>query len=485
MVAAGAQGPHEVGADKGPDGLGIVEIDGDRRHDGEAEHEAHDPLRRLATVEAGPDLAPMLGLLSRGSQNSTHALDQPVDAGGQQGGEEGLSPRRGTGPAGGRGTRMNTAASPTWVASVGQRSTLLVLAATKRSAARSRTASTSDWRSVKYRYTDPRDSPACVATSPIEKRASPRRRKHHSAASRMRSRSSARAGASPVHGGAVFGAQRPVPPPPLSPVAGQLNNSYHLVQSAGQSDAGGLGRESRWSFDGKTMMVTGAASGIGRATAARLLGEGARGGRCRRRPPPRPSPPVAGGAGRVAVPHLDVADEGAVADAVTEAASSGAGSTASSPPQGWRAADRSTSSTPPSGGGCLDINLTGTFNVVKHVIAQMLNSRPPTAVRGAIVTVASIEGLEGTAGGSAYNASKGGVVLLTKNMAIDYGGLGHTLNAICPGFIDTPMFRGVFGLLGMEGPGAAIVDEHKLRRMGRPDEVAAAAAFLLSETPRS
>jgi NAD(P)-dependent dehydrogenase (short-subunit alcohol dehydrogenase family) len=97
------------------------------------------------------------------------------------------------------------------------------------------------------------------------------------------------------------------------------------------------------------------------------------------------------------------------------------------------------------------------------------------------VTLASIEGLEGTAGGSAYSASKGGVVLLTKNMAIDYGGRGIRVNAICPGFIETPMTDGIFRVAGMESPLAEIVNEHKLRRMGLPEEIGAVAAFLLSD----
>ena len=101
--------------------------------------------------------------------------------------------------------------------------------------------------------------------------------------------------------------------------------------------------------------------------------------------------------------------------------------------------------------------------------------------RGSLVTIASIEGLEGTAGGSAYSASKGGVVLLTKNMAIDYAGRGIRVNAVCPGFIDTPMLQGVFSGPGMEATLADVVEEHKLGRLGRPEEIAAAAAFLLSD----
>ena len=129
----------------------------------------------------------------------------------------------------------------------------------------------------------------------------------------------------------------------------------------------------------------------------------------------------------------------------------------------------------------LRVDLTGTFLVMKHAVRHMIEQEPANGERGAIVTLASIEGLEGTAGGSAYNAAKGGVVLLTKNVAIDYGPKGIRANAICPGFIETPMTASIFGLPGMQGPTDAIRREHKLRRWGRPEEIAAVATFLLSE----
>ena len=77
--------------------------------------------------------------------------------------------------------------------------------------------------------------------------------------------------------------------------------------------------------------------------------------------------------------------------------------------------------------------------------------------------------------------SKGGVVLLTKNMAIDYGSRGIRANVICPGFIETPMTDSIFDLPGMEETRAAMIEEHALRRLGRADEIAGAAAFLVSE----
>jgi NAD(P)-dependent dehydrogenase (short-subunit alcohol dehydrogenase family) len=127
----------------------------------------------------------------------------------------------------------------------------------------------------------------------------------------------------------------------------------------------------------------------------------------------------------------------------------------------------------------LEVNLTGTFIVLKAAAAQMLSQERVAGERGALVTLASVEGIEGTAGGSTYNASKGGVVILTKNVALDYGPSGIRANAICPGFIDTPMMQGVMGP-GMEKVAQGIVDEHALRRFGQPEEIAAVAAFLLS-----
>jgi NAD(P)-dependent dehydrogenase (short-subunit alcohol dehydrogenase family) len=100
---------------------------------------------------------------------------------------------------------------------------------------------------------------------------------------------------------------------------------------------------------------------------------------------------------------------------------------------------------------------------------------------GSIVNVASVEGLEGTEGGSAYNASKGGVVLLTRNMAMDYARKGIRVNAICPGFIDTPMLRSVFDQPGVRELLPRIVEAHQLGRLGRPIEIANAALFLASD----
>ena len=236
---------------------------------------------------------------------------------------------------------------------------------------------------------------------------------------------------------------------------------------------------------GKCIVVTGAASGIGWACASRLLDEGARIVGADLvvplvAPPSGPAGQPAG-ADSWAFHRTDVADEASVVDLVAAAVGFGgrvdgvvhAAGIASGGPVHTLATEE--------WDRVLRVNLTGTYLVAKHVVEAMLSQPSVDGSRGSVVTIASIEGLEGTAGGSVYSASKGGVVLLTKSMAIDYAGRGIRVNSVCPGFIDTPMTRQVFDWPGLEASKANAVAEHKLRRFGRPEEVAAAAAFLLSD----
>ena len=227
-------------------------------------------------------------------------------------------------------------------------------------------------------------------------------------------------------------------------------------------------------IDGKVVIVTGASSGIGLATSKRLLADGA----------------TVVGADLSAAPAslgdrwsfvpTDVTDEAAVAALVAAAVSSAGRLDGLVNAAGVAGGGLAHQVTADEWHRVIGVNLTGTFFAVKHVISQLLTQDLVDGERGSVVTLASIEGLEGTAGGSAYNASKGGVVLLTKNLAIDYGPSGIRANAICPGFIQTPMTGDVFDMPGMEEVAEGYLVEHALRRYGQPEEIAAAAAFLLS-----
>lgn len=228
-------------------------------------------------------------------------------------------------------------------------------------------------------------------------------------------------------------------------------------------------------LEGKVALVTGAASGIGLACAKRYAEEGAKVAGLDINDSPAWSE-ITELASEALFIKADVTDEAALKSAtasvldtlggldilVTAAGIADAGPVHMVEEDAW---DR-----------VLDINLKGTFLSIKAVLPSMMEQRS-----GSIITVASIEGLVGSEGGSSYNASKGGVVLLTKNVAMDYGRMGIRCNAICPGFIDTPLLRATLDHDFMADYKKAVTSEAKLGRLGKPEEIAGAAYFLASD----
>jgi NAD(P)-dependent dehydrogenase (short-subunit alcohol dehydrogenase family) len=228
-------------------------------------------------------------------------------------------------------------------------------------------------------------------------------------------------------------------------------------------------------LEGKIAWITGAASGIGLATAQRFAAEGAvvAGLDVQESSDWKDVEETAPAArfdvaavrdeeAQQAIARAIVEEHGRIDVVVTAAGVAGGGPVHAVTSEEW---DR-----------VVDINLKGTFYTCKAALPSMMEQRS-----GSLITIASVEGLEAAEGGSCYNASKGGVVLLTKNLAIDYGRLGIRANCICPGFIETPMFRSVMGGEQMAEHAERVKQQHKLGRFGQPEEVAGAVFFLASD----
>lgn len=119
----------------------------------------------------------------------------------------------------------------------------------------------------------------------------------------------------------------------------------------------------------------------------------------------------------------------------------------------------------------LDINLMGVFRVARAALRQMYQQGS-----GSIVNCASILGVVGQTMTAAYSTAKGGVVNLTRTLALEAATRGVRVNAVGPGYIDTPLLAALDAHTRQ-----ALIDLHPLGRMGRADEVANAVAFLLSD----
>ena len=126
------------------------------------------------------------------------------------------------------------------------------------------------------------------------------------------------------------------------------------------------------------------------------------------------------------------------------------------------------------------VNVTGTFLVSKAALLLLRASGG-----GTIVNIGSYDGFLADPGLAAYCASKGAVHALTKAMAVDHGPEGIRVNAICPGYIDTPMLRQFFGSAA-DDPKTwqAARDVHPTRRVGTPEDVASLATWLASDEAR-
>jgi 3-oxoacyl-[acyl-carrier protein] reductase len=237
-------------------------------------------------------------------------------------------------------------------------------------------------------------------------------------------------------------------------------------------------------LEGKVALITGAGSGLGLATGLRLAKEGAAivcadldaagAGDAAARIE------AAGGAAFAAA--VDVTDADSLGRAVRLAAERlgpvdilhanagvpGEGTALDTPVELWQRV--------------LAVNLTGVWLAIRAVLPAMLDRG-----RGAIVATASVAALAGVPGIAAYSAAKGGVVALTRQVAIDYAARGIRANAICPGTIPTPLVERAY-LERSEGDRSkaeALLEErgrgHPLGRLGRPEDVAGLVAFLASD----
>jgi 2-hydroxycyclohexanecarboxyl-CoA dehydrogenase len=228
----------------------------------------------------------------------------------------------------------------------------------------------------------------------------------------------------------------------------------------------------------RTAVVTGGGSGIGLAIAERLAADGhavavfdLNGGAAQ-----AAAEKIAALGARATAVTADVTDRAAIAAGLEQVHRELGPVTVLVNSAGLDGFDQFLGIDPEKWDRIVSVNLTGTFNMCQLVLPDML-----AAGWGRIVNISSSSTHGGQPFMAHYVSAKSGVNGLTKSLALEFGPKGITVNAVPPGFIDTPMLRAAEkrGLLG------GTVEEHAartpVRRAGRPEDIAAACAFLVRD----
>jgi NAD(P)-dependent dehydrogenase (short-subunit alcohol dehydrogenase family) len=232
---------------------------------------------------------------------------------------------------------------------------------------------------------------------------------------------------------------------------------------------------------GKVSLITGAASGIGLATAEWFCREGAavvladvQLGKAE-----EAAVKLRASGGRAVAAAVDVTEANQVRDAVVLAAREFGRLDILFANAGIGYSGELLDTTNEDWDAVMNVNAKGVFISCRESIRQMLTQSPQG---GSVVINASISGLAGIPKQAPYAPSKGAVVKLTRQLAVDYAARGVRVNCVCPGTVDTPVLQRGMEMSGdPEGFLAMLVAGHPIGRIGRPEEIAAAVAFLASD----
>jgi len=231
-----------------------------------------------------------------------------------------------------------------------------------------------------------------------------------------------------------------------------------------------------FSLRGTTVLITGAASGIGRATAFMALQGGAKVVAVDLDEAGLISLSAAAGTDhtRLMIAPMDVTDPDSVEETIRRVSDDlgvvdglvcSAGITVEKP---------FTEISPELWSRVIQVNLAGTFFVCQAVVKKLIASK----LAGSIVTISSALGIAGRTNGAHYSASKAGVIGLTKSMALELATHQIRVNCVAPGGVETPLFRRVLDAKpGAEAQGLSRIP---LGRFGQPDDLASMICFLLS-----